>query len=80
MKIHVSNLNINTTGKDIRRLFSNLDLITVSRVRFNKNTFTQIVTTFAYIHIADQTTAVQAIRVLNDTTLHGNKIVVRPTE
>ena len=77
MNIHVSNLNIRTTADDIRRLFATLENITVSRVRFIKNSFTQIITTFTYVHIADETSAVKAIAILNDTTLHGNRIVAK---
>lgn len=77
MNIYVSNLNIRTTANDLRRLFSNIENVTVSRVRFIKNSFTQIVTSFTYIHVADEMSAVKAIEVLNDTTLHGSKIVAR---
>lgn len=80
MNIHLSNLSISTTADDIRRLFSNLENITVSRVRFVKNSFTQIVTTFAYIRISDEVRAVSAIKVLNDTTLHGSKIIARESK
>lgn len=80
MNIHVSNLNIRTTAGDIRQLFSHLENITVRRVRFIKDSFTQIITTFTYIYIADDALAVKAIQVLNDTTLHGSKIVARASE
>ena len=80
MNIHLSNLNIKTTADDIRQIFPSLENVTVSSIKHIRSSFTQIVTTFAYICIVDEVFAVKAIEVLNYTILHGSKIVARQSK
>ena len=79
MNIHKTNLNIKTTAAVIRRLFSDVEHITVNGVRFIKNSFTNMITSFTYVRITDEQLIVRAIVVLNDSTIHGHKTAARHT-